>query len=132
MDSAAYLQRDLVRRRGGLLDAQDGLLERRLRMRLEVQHVVGRHVVDDAPEPGIVRAVEEEFFPEAGGQFDLVIVIVVLLCPCQLAGRDFWRREGGGEQHPEERFVETDNLGLEDLRARDLRERRWFHRVWVF
>jgi len=38
-----------------------------LRMRLQVQHFVGRDGVEDALQAGLVRAVQEEFLPEAVG-----------------------------------------------------------------
>ena len=62
-----YLEGDFVGGRAGLLDAQDGLAEECLRMRLLVQHLVRRYRTEYALEAGGVGAVEEEFLPEAGG-----------------------------------------------------------------
>jgi len=62
-----YLEGDFVGGRAGLLDAEDGLPEQLLAMRLLVQHLVGRHRPQYALQARGVGAVEEEFLPEAGG-----------------------------------------------------------------
>lgn len=62
-----YLEGDFVGGRAGLLDAEDGLPEELLAMRLLVQHLVRRYRTEYALKAGGVGAVEEEFLPEAGG-----------------------------------------------------------------
>jgi hypothetical protein len=62
-----YLERDFVGRCFGLFDAQYGLAEELLRMRLLVQHLVWRHRGQNALQPGGVWSVQEELLPEALG-----------------------------------------------------------------
>lgn len=62
-----YLEGDFVGGRSGLLDAQDGLPEQLLAMRLLVQHLVGRNRAEYALQTGGIGSVKKEFLPEAFG-----------------------------------------------------------------
>jgi hypothetical protein len=74
--AARYLEGDFVGGRFGLLDAEDGLAEQLLRMRLLVEHLVGRYRGEDALQAGRIGSVEEELVPEAFGDVDIVIVFL--------------------------------------------------------
>ena len=88
----SYLECDLVRRRGGLLDARNGTAEQLLRMRLQVQHLVGRDAAQEALQAPLVWPVQEELLPEALGE--LCVVFIVLRrrsapsAPCGEGGRE--------------------------------------------
>jgi hypothetical protein len=72
----SYLEGDLVGRRPGLFDANNGAREELLRARLLVQHVVGRDRVEDQLQPRWVGPVQEELLPEAFGQVDVLILVL--------------------------------------------------------
>jgi hypothetical protein len=118
--AAAYLERDLVRRRRACLYARDGAPKELLRVLLHMQHLVGWHPAQHALEPRMVGPVEEELLPEALGELR-VLVVLLSWRSVQRAG------VGGGHTHAEEGFVEVDDFGLEGL-LRDLREGRRLHR----
>ena len=63
----------MVRRRFGLLDTYYRPADELLRMRLLVEHVVGRYGAQHALEACRVWSVEEEFLPEAFRQFGIVV-----------------------------------------------------------
>lgn len=104
VSSAPYLERNLVRGRRALLDALHGAADQLLRVRLHMEHVVGRHRGQDALQPRRVGPVQEELLPEAVGEARVRVVVVL-----------------------EERLVQADDLGLEQVRPRVLRERRGLH-----
>jgi hypothetical protein len=53
-----------------------GAVDELLRMRLQMQHFVGRYRVQYTLEAGRVRAVQEELLPEAVGQLRVFIVLL--------------------------------------------------------
>jgi hypothetical protein len=89
--AAPYLERNLVRRRRALLHALEGAMDELLRMRLRVEHVVGRQRVEYTLQPRSISPVQEELLPEAIREVRVVVV-------------------------PEQRLVQANDLGLEDLR----------------
>lgn len=85
-----------------------------------MQHFVGRYGVEYALQAPDVWSVQEEFLPESVGQLGVLIFLlcVVLAKLCS---------HGAECAHFEQRFIEANDFGLEDLWPRVLRERRWLH-----
>lgn len=88
-------------------------------MLLHVQHLVGRDAAQHALKPRVVRAMEEELFPEAFGKLPFLVIFLSWLSVQHAS-------VGGGDTHAKEGFVELDDLGLERL-LRHLREGRGLH-----
>jgi len=78
ISAAAYLERDLVRRRFALLHTLYGAADELLGVRLQVQHLVGWYRVQYALQPGCVWPMQKEFLPEAIGQLRVFIVLLHL------------------------------------------------------
>lgn len=74
--ATSNLESEVIRRQLGLLDAEHGAADELLRMRLLVEHVVGRNGVQDTLETGCVWPVEEEFLPEAFRQLAIVVFVL--------------------------------------------------------
>jgi hypothetical protein len=72
----AYLECDLVRGWLALLYAEESVGDELLRMRLQVEHLVGRDRLDELLQARGVRSVQEELLPEAVGQVCLFIVLL--------------------------------------------------------
>lgn len=73
-----YIQRIRARIPAVALHGHNGAGEELPRLRLELEHVGGRHVAQHPLQRGAVRAQQEELLPEALG-LDLVFLVLVIL-----------------------------------------------------